>query len=88
MESIQDLLFIEHKKALNERAELIKFFVENVLDKKGNQYSPKFIAIKLSHIKTPDLYYSISIFRDTDKRRGREGAVKEFWWSIKAKLST
>lgn len=67
----------------SERAELLKFFIENIPDKNGNKYKPQFLAVKLSHIPTKDLYYSMSIFKDTEKRRGKVGAIKEFWWSIK-----
>jgi len=70
-------------KKLNPRAEMIRFFVENIMDKNGKPYKPQFLAIKLSHIKTPDLHYSISIYKDTLKRKNRTSADKEFWWSIK-----
>lgn len=83
---IQSLLEVRggKSKVRSERANLIKFFIENVLDRKGNQYKPSFIAMRLSHIPTKDLYYSVSIYKDTLQRRGREAADKEFWWSIKA----
>lgn len=83
---IQQYLFKEPVKSsiTNERQEVLKFFVENIKDKNGKQYSPKFLAIKLSHIPTKDLYYMISIYKDTEKRRGSIGAQKEFWWSLKA----
>ena len=71
-------------KVKSERAELIKFFHENILDKNGKQYRPQFLAVKLAHIPTKDLYYSVSIFKDTEKRRGIIGARKEFWFSIKS----
>ena len=74
-------------KKLNPRAEMIRFFVENIMDKNGKPYKPQFLAIKLSHIKTPDLHYSISIFKDTEKRRGKVAAQKEFFWSIKSSFN-
>jgi hypothetical protein len=72
-------------KSHSERAELLKFFIENIPDKNGKQYKPAYMGMRLSHIPTKDLYYMISIFRDTEKRRGVIGARKEFWFSIKSK---
>ena len=72
------------KPRLNERAECIKFFLEKITDKQGKQYKPARMAVLLSHIKTPDLHYSISIFKDTERRRGKVAAQKEFFWSIKS----
>ena len=86
MKSLFELL--EQRKEVkshSKRAELLRFFIENIPDKNGKQYKPQFLAVKLSHIPTKDLYYMISIFKDTEKRRGKVGAIKEFWWSIKIK---
>lgn len=71
------------KKALNERSELIKFFVDRLKNKDDKSFKPQFIAIKLSHIPTKDLYYVQSVFKDNLKREGLIMASKIFWWSIK-----
>jgi len=76
---------IEKPKVISERAELLSYFVENLRNKDGKKFQPRVIAIKLSHIPTKDLYYIVSIFKDTLGRKGLDGASKEFWWSIKAK---
>ncbi len=73
------------QKSRSERAELIKFFVDNLWNKDLKHFPAKMIAIKLSHIPTKDLYYMKSIFTDTMKRRGVDSANKEFWWSLKVK---
>jgi len=87
MKSISDI--ITHlditQKGKNERAELLRFFIENIPDKNGNKYKPARMAVLLSHIPTKDLHYSISIFKDTERRRGKVSACKEFFWSIKSK---
>lgn len=70
----------------SERADLLRFFIENIPDKNGNKYKPAYMGMRLSHIPTKDLYYLISIFKDTEKRRGVIGARKEFWFSIKSKV--
>ena len=84
MKSISDI--INHKKLekpLNQRAECIKFFLERILDKQGKQYKPARMAVLLSHIPTKDLFFSISIFKDTERRRRKVAAQKEFFWSLK-----
>jgi len=85
MQSINEILKDKnlHPKPLNQRAEMIKFFLENIMDKQGNPYKPARMAVLLSHIPTEHLHYSVSIFRDTERRRGKVAAVKEFFWSIK-----
>ena len=72
-------------KVKSERAELLKFFLDNLRDKNNKPFRAGHIATKLSHIKTPDLYYIKSVFRDTLFRKGLDGASKEFWWSLKVK---
>jgi hypothetical protein len=76
---------IEKPKTKSQRAELVKFFIDNLRDKNDKPFRTGFIVQKLSHIKTPDLYYVKSIFRDNLMRKGLDGASKEFWWSLKAK---
>ena len=67
----------------SERGDLIQFFVDNLRDKNGNKYPAKRIAIKLSHLKLPDLYYFKSVFIDILKRKGEDAAGKYFNWSLK-----
>lgn len=85
MPSIEEILKQkeEKRKERSERATLVKFFVDNLLNKNLKRFPPQMIAIKLSHIPTKDLYYMISIFKDTHQRRGLDAANKEFWWSLK-----
>ena len=84
MKSLAELLqHTEVKKSSSERAELIKFFIDNLRDKNDKQFSARMIAVKLSHIKTQDLYFVKSVFNDNLKRKGLDGASKEFWWSLK-----
>jgi hypothetical protein len=84
MQTIGELIKLPQKvKHTSERAECIKFFLEKITDKQGKQYKPARMAVLLSHIKTSDLFYSISIFRDTERRRGREAAQKEFWYKLR-----
>lgn len=84
MLNIKELINQREKvKTLSERAELISFFVENLKNKNEKPFTAKRIAIALAHIPTKDLYFMISIFKDTMKRRGIVGANKEFWWSLK-----
>ena len=85
MKSLFELL--EQRKEVkikSERAELIKFFVDNLRNKKDEKFPAKMIAIKLSHIPTKDLYYMISVFKDKVNRDGLQSANKWFWWSIKS----
>jgi len=85
MQQIGELIKLPQKvKHTSERAECIKFFLERITDKQGKQYKPARMGVLLSHIKTPDLHYSVSIFKDTERRRGREAGQKEFFWSIKS----
>lgn len=71
-------------KVRSERAEVVKFFVDNIKNKEGKPYQARFIAVKLGHLKElKDLYYLKSTFQDTLNRRGKEAAQKYFWWAIK-----
>jgi len=72
-------------KKTSERAELIKFWVDNVLNKKGKKYPPARIAMLLSHLTINDLYYFKSVCNDVMNRSGQVSFQKFFWWSIKAK---
>jgi hypothetical protein len=72
-------------KVKSERGELIRFFVDKLKDKQGKPFPARRIAVALGHIPTKDIYYIISIFKDTEKRRGLVGASKEFWFNLKVK---
>ncbi len=73
----------KEKKSTSERAELVKFFVSNLKNKKGGFFPPKRIAIALSHIPTKDLYFMQSVMKDIINRSGAESAQKWFWWSLR-----
>lgn len=70
-------------KKTSERAELLKFFVENLTDPKGKKYRPAYLGMRLSHLKVEDLYYLISECKDRINRK--ENWQKYFWGVIKAK---
>ena len=74
------------KVGKSERADLLKFFIENIPDKNGNKYKPQFLAVKLSHLSKSDLYYFISVCKDILSRKGQVSMQKYFWWSIKSKV--
>ena len=88
MEPIGNIIKLPEKKSASERAKLIGFFIENLSDKNGKPFSSRMVAVKLSHIPTPDLYYFVSCCKDR-KNRG-ENWQKYFWGSLKPKekLST
>ncbi len=67
----------------SERAELLRFFIDNLRQKNGKPFSARMIAFKLSHLKLPDLYYTKSVFSDILKCKGLDSASKWFWFSIR-----
>ena len=67
----------------SERAELLKFFVDNLWGKNLKNYPAKRIAIALSHVSVSDLYFMQSVAKDIMARRGVEAMNKWFWWSLK-----
>jgi len=77
MEHISDLFgrkrTITPKGAMNERAELIKYFSEEM------NREPKVVGIRLGHYKLDQLYALQSAFKDRLKRNGRETAMKYVW---------
>lgn len=85
MIEIQQLLKIPELKRTSERAELIKFFVENLRNKKDRPYAASYIAYRLSHLSVKDLYTFKSMCEDRLRRNGQEAFQKFFWWSIKSK---
>lgn len=67
------------KQLRSERAELIKYFCDGVLNKKGKKYPPAFIASKLAPYSLKDLYYMTSECRDYVNRGGNIG---KYFWSL------
>lgn len=57
-----------------ERGDLLEKFLQKVNnERKGTKYKPmtmKLLAIKLSHVKTADLYYLDSVCKDYENRSG------------------
>lgn len=72
-------LKVSKPKVKSERAELVKFFVDRLLNKDGKPFPARFIAFKLAHIPTKDLYY----LQSTCNKAKSFGAC--FWGSIKVK---
>ena len=68
-----------------ERGELLRFFVENIKNKKGKPYTFPFMAMKLSHLELQDLYFFVSACKDRLNRNGQATMSKYFWWSLKSK---
>ena len=67
-------------KAKDERSELIGFFTDKVNETRTGKYKPlsyRAIAVKLGHLKLPDLYY----LKSTCEKA--QHFAKTFWWSIK-----
>jgi hypothetical protein len=90
MEQIDKIILekqIKKEKKTSERAELIKFFVDTLRDKKGKQYPARRIAVTLSHLQREDLYNFISQCKDVKNRKGIESMQKFFWWSLKSNSS-
>jgi hypothetical protein len=88
MEPIKSLLRAPRpKKPVSERAELLQFFLDKVnAARRGTKYKPlrpAALAVKLSHLKLPDLYYLKSVCEDAERRGKPFSAI--FWWSLKAK---
>lgn len=78
MDSIADLFgrqrtALPQGKVLNERAELVKWFSTKM------QRKPQQIAVRLAHLTLSDLYYLQSDYKDIQRRRGTEAAVKMIW---------
>lgn len=82
MEKISEIIKnrAEKKEKVNsERSAVIKEFVDELNKDRGGRLlvSPKVVAMKLSHLKLPDLYCLLSICRQS-KCFG-----KKFWWAIR-----
>lgn len=61
-------------KATSERASLLEQILEEVnSERRGTKYKPlkaPYLAIRLAHIETKDLYYLISQAKDYKRRHG------------------
>ena len=72
-----------------ERGDLLQFFLDKLnAARKGTKYkplTPAALAVKLSHLKLPDLYYLKSSCLDAEREGKPFSAI--FWWSIKSKAS-
>ena len=77
-------------KILSERADLIRFFQEEkFIDKNGKVFQARFIAVRLGHFTTDQLYALKSGYLDRKKRNGDTMARKYFWFTTKTQeLST
>lgn len=81
------------KRAPTEHGELVEFFYKEVLPtwdpnkigrngKKIGNLTFGRMAKKLEGQDVSSLRFMQSVFRDTQRRRGTEAAVKEMFWSI------
>lgn len=60
-DQLKDRKFEKKKKRASERGELIEYFTENINQgRKGTKYKPltlRYIAVRIAHVSTPDLYH-------------------------------
>jgi len=74
-------------KVLSERADLIRFFQEEkFLDRNGKVFQARFIAVRLGHFTTDQLYALKSGYSDRKKRDGEMTARKYFWALTKTEV--
>lgn len=84
MDSIANLINKRRlEKAVSERGELLKFFRDKLVDKKGKPYSYGRLAGAVSFLSVSDLYFLRSICIDGENRGQPFGKI--FWGSIKYK---
>lgn len=76
---------VSKPKVKSERADLIGYFHSKLLNKDGQPFKPRVIAIKLAHLTLEDLYYLKSVSEDLLNRQGLTAMSKHFWWSIRYK---
>lgn len=81
MEIAKDYLerFSVSKGPKSERSDLLQKFLDVLKDKNGKSFRPAFVAMKLSHVQTPDLYFLLKKCEEANNF----GAM--FWYLIKAK---
>lgn len=68
-------------KPMNERAGLLKYFLDNAEDRSGNKLEPARMGKMLSHLTLTDLYY----FKSSLEQRRDVSWNKAFWGSLKIK---
>lgn len=70
MKSISQSLQIQKPKFRNERDEVLSQIIDGVNKNRAadgfEELKPSFIAYKTSHLKVPDLYYLLSICKQSD----------------------
>ncbi len=73
------------KKINSERAEIVSKFLDEINKERiGTKFKPmtgKRVAMKLAHVPTKDLYYFLSVCKDSKNRNGSFG--KCFFGSLK-----
>lgn len=72
-------------KFKSERAELISYFEGKITDIKGKPQSPRYLAVRMSHLSLEDLRYLISVSEDLLNRRGKEAMQKHWYWSLRSR---
>jgi len=81
--------WLKQKKKIKNNETVEEFKKEKLaIDKKYiKPITSKYFAIRLSHIPTQDLYYLISMKKDSVHRKGyvRSSFTKWLWFSIKSK---
>lgn len=84
---ISKLLQIPLKRPISERRAILGEFTEHINGERGGKkypkLAPRYIAIKVAHIPTKDLYYLMSICKDGKNRNGSFGKV--FFGALKVK---
>lgn len=65
---LKDYKVPEKKERKTERGELLKYFNENLRDKKGKRFGIPFLAMKLQGMQLPDLYHLKSVCDQESKR--------------------
>jgi hypothetical protein len=89
MEPIKSLFRMRAKrlaKRTSERGDLLEYFTAEANRERRGKYKAlpvRFYAVKLSHLKTADLYYLKSVCEDAQRRGG--SWAKCFWGSLKIK---
>lgn len=88
MEQIKDLFKPIQKSRDTYRGECMKFLLSKI-NPGRLKYGLRALTYPrmgkmLQNIPTEDLAYILSVFKDTERRRGTVAAVKEFYWSLKA----
>lgn len=81
MEQIGTIIRIPEPKKTSERAELMKYWCDGVLNKQGKKYPPAFIAMKMSGYSIKDLYYLQSQAKDY-VNRVKDATVGKYFWSL------